>query len=199
MAINTGSRFWANIQSEPKRKYRFILQLGGIEAWVITRVTRPSFNITETEHTFYNHKFYYPGKVEWQTVSFSLVDPIHPDATGYIMGILGACGYTVPAPDAYRSISKKRAVEVLGQPQIIAKNADGNDVEKWTLVNAWVKNVNMDSFEYASDDMMTMEIELRYDYALYNSIGAGGAQLSNLTPQGSDVAVGAKALESNAT
>ena len=46
-----------------------------------------------------------------------------------------------------------------------------------TLKNAWVKNVNMNNFEYASDDMLTMDIELRYDYALYNSIPLGGAKL----------------------
>ena len=196
MAINTGSRFWANIQSEPKRKYRFVLELGGIESWVITQVQRPSFNVTETEHTFYNHKFYYPGKVEWQTVSFNMVDPIHPDATAYLMGILGACGYRVPTPDQYLSISKKRAVEVLSQPKIKAKDAEGHDVEVWTLINAWVKNVDMDNFEYASDEMLSMGVELRYDYALYNSVGA--ANLSIKTPAQSKIAVGTKKLENKA-
>tara|TARA_A100001391_G_scaffold197779_1_gene178409 strand:- start:870 stop:1460 length:591 start_codon:yes stop_codon:yes gene_type:complete len=175
--VDYGAKFWANKTAEPKRKYRFILNLAGIDSWVITKVQRPSFNVTETEHTFYNHKFYYPGKVEWQTVTFSTVDPIAPDATAYLMGILGACGYQVPAPGAYASISKQRAVETLGEIKIKAKNADGKDVEIWTLRNAWIKNVNMNEFEYASDDMLSMDIELRYDYALFNSIPAGGAQL----------------------
>jgi len=177
MAINAGPKFWANIQSEPKRKYRFVLNLGGLDHWVITRVTRPSFTVTETEHAYYNHKFYYPGRVEWQTVSFSLVDPIHPDATGYIMGVLGACGYRFPAAGQFKSISKQLAVEALKEPRIRAKNANGDDVEVWTLKNAWVKNATMDSFEYSSDDMLTMEIELRYDYATYESKSGGGAAL----------------------
>jgi hypothetical protein len=175
--VDFGTKFWANKTAEPKRKYRFILNLAGIDSWVITKVQRPSFNVTETEHTFYNHKFYYPGKVEWQTVTFTTVDPINPDATGYLMGILGACGYQVPAPGQYSSISKQRAVEILGEIKIKAKNADGKDIEIWTLRNAWVKNVNMNEFEYASDDMLSMDIELRYDYALYNSIPDGGAAL----------------------
>jgi hypothetical protein len=175
--VDYGTRFWANKTAEPKRKYRFILNLAGIDSWVITKVQRPSFNVTETEHTFYNHKFYYPGKVEWQTVTFTTVDPINPDATGYLMGVLGACGYNVPAPGNYASISKQRAVEILGEIKIKAKNADGKDIEIWTLRNAWVKNVNMNEFEYASDDMLSMDIELRYDYALYNSITDGGAAL----------------------
>ena len=175
--VDYGAKFWANKTAEPKRKYRFILNLAGIDAWVITKVQRPSFNVTETEHTFYNHKFYYPGKVEWQTVTFSTVDPIAPDATAYLMGILGACGYSVPSPSNYQSISKQRAVEILGEIKIKAKNADGKDIEIWTLRNAWVKNVNMNEFEYASDDMLTMDVELRYDYALFNSVAAGGAAL----------------------
>ena len=177
MADNFGSKFWANITSEPKRKYRFILALSGIDSWVITKVDRPSFNVTETEHTFYNHKFYYPGKVEWQTVNFSLVDPINPDATAYLMGVLGACGYQVPAPQNYMSISKQKAVEILGSVQIKSKNAEGKDVEVWTLKNAWVKNVTMSDYDYTSDEMLTMDIELRYDYALFNSIPLGGAKL----------------------
>lgn len=203
MADNFGSKFWANITSEPKRKYRFILNLAGIDSWVITRVDRPSFNVTESEHTFFNHKFYYPGKVEWQTVNFTTVDPINPDATAYLMGILGACGYQVPSPMAYESISKQKAVEVLGEVKIKAKNAEGKDVEVWTLKNAWVKNVGMGDFEYASDDMLTMDIELRYDYALYNSIPLGGAKLpiqagSVKTTQGKTINDGYNSLKNNA-
>jgi len=191
--VDFGNKFWANKTSEPKRKYRFVLNLAGIDAWVITKVQRPSFNVTETEHAFYNHKFYYPGKVEWQTVTFTTVDPIAPDATAYLMGILGACGYSVPSPNNYESISKKKAVEVLGEIKIKAKNADGKDVEIWTLRNAWIKNVNMNEFEYASDDMLTMDVELRYDYALFNSIPAGGAQFP--IQAGVDIQDGANKLK----
>jgi 1,2-phenylacetyl-CoA epoxidase PaaB subunit len=178
MADNFGSKFWANITSEPKRKYRFILELAGIDAWVITKVDRPSFTVSETEHAYYNHKFYYPGRVEWQTVSFSLVDPISPDATAYIMGMLGACGYQIPTPFQYQSISKEASVNILGEVKIKAKNAEGANVEIWTLKNAWVKNATMSDFDYTSEDMLTMDIELRYDYALFNSVDGGGAALS---------------------
>jgi len=92
------------------------------------------------------------------------------------MGILGACGYKLPQQNNYTSISKQKAVEILGEVRIKAKNAEGKDVEVWTLRNAWVKNVNMGEFEYASDDMLTMDIELRYDFAQFNSMVGGGAK-----------------------
>ena len=63
MADNFGSKFWANITSEPKRKYRFILNLAGIDSWVITKVDRPSFNVTESEHTFLIINFTIPVKL----------------------------------------------------------------------------------------------------------------------------------------
>ena len=95
---------------------------------------------------------------------------------------------------------------VLGEVKIKAKNAEGKDVEIWTLKNAWVKDVNMGEFEYESDDMLTMDIELRYDYALFNSMVGGGAKLpiqatSVKSKSGSDgvsIADGYKKLKSDA-
>jgi hypothetical protein len=61
----------------------------------------------------------------------------------------------------------------------------------------------MGDFEYASDDMLTMDIELRYDYALYNSIPLGGAKLpiqagSVKTTQGKTISDGYNSLKNNA-
>ena len=85
------NQFWANPETSPKRKYRFLLELpnaGADASWMITKVNRPSFNITEATHAYLNHTFYFPGRVEWQTVSFTIVDPVSPDATALLMGIL---------------------------------------------------------------------------------------------------------------
>ena len=35
-------------------------------------VTKPTFSVTQSQHKFLNHTFYYPGKVgEWNTVTVS--------------------------------------------------------------------------------------------------------------------------------
>ena len=72
--------FWGNPSVEPKRAYRWLLSIPGLDGaeWIVKKINKPSFSVTETEHNFINHKFYYPGRVEWNTVSLTIVDPVTP-------------------------------------------------------------------------------------------------------------------------
>lgn len=172
-------KFWASQDTAPKRKYRFLLNLpnaGSDASWMITKVNRPSFNITEAQHSFLNHTFYFPGRVEWQTVSFTIVDPVTPDATGLLVGILGASGYNIPsniAVSGYNTISKAQATKIMGEVQITALDAAGTGVDRWTLHNAWLKNVTMGDFDYTDDSLLSMDVELRYDFATYKMLTGG--------------------------
>ena len=70
--------FWSDGTGyEPKRAYRWILSIDDIEVYTIKKVSKPSFTVSESSHQYLNHTFYYPGRVEWSTVSFSLIDPIN--------------------------------------------------------------------------------------------------------------------------
>ena len=173
------NRFWANPTTSPKRKYRFLLNLpnaGADASWMITKVNRPSFNITEATHSYLNHTFYFPGRVEWQTVSFSIIDPVSPDATALLVGILGAAGYQIPANlagspgSSYGTMSKAAATEVMGLVEIKSLHADGSPVDTWTLHNAWMKNVTMGDHDYSDDSLLSMDVELRYDFATYFNV-----------------------------
>ena len=176
--------FWSDVTTEPKRAYRWILYLGGIPQWMCKKVAKPSFTVSETDHTYLNHKFYYPGRVEWNTVSLTLADPVAPDAAETMMKIIGASGYHLPNNqiDAEKStMSKQEAVGALGRvtiQQIGAGTVEGGDaapvIGEWMLVNAWVKDVKFGELDYTSDDMVDVEIELRYDYAKLNGDNKGG-------------------------
>lgn len=182
MAIYTDSfdsndSFWSDPRTEPKRKYRFTFDVAGLPVWTITKVSRPSFKITETAHHFYNHKFNYPGRVEWETLQFTTVDPIVPDACGIIMKMAYASGYEFPDKQFgglgynYTSLNKIDAVDALNPVTIRAFDGRGRCVEKWTLKNAFIVNVNMGEFEYADDNMVTMDVTLRYDWATIEELG----------------------------
>jgi len=182
-------KFWANSTLEPKRQYRFILNLGGIEQWVVKKVSRPSFSISNAEHNYINHRFYYPGRIEWSTVAFTIVDPVDPDTTGILMKMLMASGYRFPTnKNGTRTISKAEAVAACGGQVFISMiGADGLDaegvtapeIEKWTLHNPWVEEVSMGDLDYSSDDMVEMEITLRYDWASYESLVNGATNTSS--------------------
>ena len=53
-------KFWADARLEPKRQHRWLLNLDGIDAFVIKTVQKPSFSVSETTHQFFGHQFYYP-------------------------------------------------------------------------------------------------------------------------------------------
>ena len=163
--------FWSDFKVEPKRAYRWILYLGGIPSWICKKVSKPSFAVSETEHTFLNNKFYYPGPVQRNTVTVTLADPVEPDAAATMLKIIQESGYQLPV-DAEKAqastISKAKAVQALGTVRIQQIGADGKEIEEWELVNAWIKDVKLGELDYESDDMVDVEIEIRYDYAQMN-------------------------------
>ena len=79
--MSTAENFWSSTSLEPKRQFRFMigLQPGDVELkFAAKSADRPSYTIGETEHRFFNHTFYYPGRLNWNTVSITLVDSVTP-------------------------------------------------------------------------------------------------------------------------
>lgn len=159
--------FWTDVNTEPKRKYRWIMLIGGIPQWIIKTTNKPSFNVTETPHQYINHTFYYPGRVEWQEITVTLVDPVTPDASKTLENIIRASGYNFPTdPNDVTTISKASAVGALGNVAIIQVGPEGGEeIERWELVNPWVKGVNFGDLDYSADEMVDIELTLRYDFA----------------------------------
>ena len=185
-SFDSNDSFWSDARSEPKRKYRFTFDVAGLPIWTITKVSRPSFRVTETKHDFYNHSFYYPGRVEWQTLSFTTVDAINPDNTGILMKMLYASGYQFPdkqfGGDGYEfsSLNKADSVDALNPVTVTSFDGEGAIVEKWTLKNAFITQVTNGDLAYAEDAMLNIDVTLRYDWATIEYLG-GRAGYSSAT------------------
>ena len=195
------AKFWRNATAEPKRAYRWFITFGGLGTntsggnagasdnpavsvtdltYAVKRVDKPSISISETEHTFINHKFYYPGRVDWSDVSVSFVDVVGAgSAADSVLVALAAAGYDVPsnasapttASDAnianYTTVSKHSMSEALGSVIITQVNSEGMPVETWTLNNPWIKSINVGSLDYGSEELLSVDISLRYDWATF--------------------------------
>ncbi len=167
--------FWVEKQLEPKRAFRFIVKFLGMPdaaQWYATKATKPKIEISEQEHKFLNHTFYFPGRATWSEVSITLVDPATPDTIGNLMLMLESSGYVIPGnPNVLQSIAKNNAVDAAGGAiEILQLDADGNQsddlvLEKWTLRNAWVKSITPSEVSYDSEELATVEIVIRYDFA----------------------------------
>jgi hypothetical protein len=165
-----GTGFWADAVTEPKRAYRWVMNFRGIDQWMMKKVAKPNFTISESEHSFLNYKFYFPGRVEWSEISCTLVDPIQPDASVTLMKLLQDAGYVYPSDidqAAPITISKKKSIIAIGRSVIIKQiDADGEGVvEAWELKNPWIKSVNFGQLDYQTDDIVEIELTLRYDWA----------------------------------
>ncbi len=168
MAIKN-EQFWNSTTVDPKRSYRWILVLNQIPTYVIKTSGKPNFTVESVQHQFVAHTFYYPGRIQWQELQISLVDPVFPDASALIVKTLQASGYAIPGTqeDAKRSFSKKDSVQALGVPSIQQIDAKGNPIEKWSLYNAWISAVNFGDLSYETDAMVNIQMTFRYDWAQY--------------------------------
>ena len=170
-------KFWSDAAIEPKRKYRFLLSFNGIPQWIVKTTGKPNFSVSESEHSFINYKFYYPGRLEWEEVSITLVDPVDPDASHTMLQLIENSGYVAPhnfLNDPQKrgkasnvvTFSKKRAVDAVGGRMYIHMiDEDGAPIETWSLYNPWIKSVNFGDLDYESDELVNVELSIRYDWA----------------------------------
>lgn len=214
--------FWSDAQIEPKRKFKFILSLVGnesgvtIPSFVVKKVTKPSFTISESSHQFLGNKFYYPGKLEWKEVDVTIVDgggfnealddagtgttidgslPFtgQQDMSARVYGILQKFGYQDPGAvgaalaeggfnaGELRTFSKFAATTITPSITIDQLDSNGQIIERWTLKNAWIKDVNFGELDYTSEDLVEIQLKLRYDWAVFES-GTGSTLLPTETP-----------------
>lgn len=169
--------FWTDNTVEPKRNFRFQVQLGsGTSApilWWAKTVTTPSFEVSSVEHDFLDNKFKFPGRVTWNDVSLTLVDPISVDAVAATNDLLAKSGYAVKnettATGQPPTISKKKAATgPLQTLKIMVLNADGIVLETWTLKNPFLKSAKYGDLDYSSDELRTVELAVSYDWAECN-------------------------------
>ena len=167
--------FWYSPNTSPKRQYRWLMNIGGIPQWIIKKVNKPSFSINEAKHSYLNHTFYYPGRVEYEKSSITLVDPVSPDATAIMMKLLEASGYSIPnTGNVTQTISKKNATSALGNVTISQLGAEGEAVDQFTFINAWLSSAKFGDLDYESDNLIALQIEIRYDFVRMPLYGADG-------------------------
>ena len=160
------NKFWSDAAIEPKRKYRFLLSFNGIPQWIVKTTGKPNFSVSESEHSFINYKFYYPGRLEWDEISMTLVDPVDPDMTATFSDMVKMSGYSPPTDaNSLGSISKAKAAAALGTVTITQIDSDGSPLEVWTLWNAFLTKMETETLEYGTDDLSTTTIGLKYDWA----------------------------------
>jgi hypothetical protein len=180
-------RFWSDPTVEPKRSFRWYFTLTGpeykLETYAIKSVKKPSFTVSEVPHQYVAHTFYYPGRITWNTVDVTFIDPVRPDQSAIISNMVVAAGYTPPRDEiqSRTSFSKDKFVKSVGQPVISQINADGKQIERWTLNNAFFTNVDYGQLDYGTEELVINSVTIRYDFATLETLPPA-EPTSTLTP-----------------
>ena len=159
--------FWSNVNADPKRRFRFTLNIGSIPVWTIKTATKPKVNIGVVEHQYINHTFKYPGRVTWDNITVTLVDPVDPDLAKTFYRKLQQAGWKAPdKPTNLGTISKSGAHAALQGMTISQLDGDGNQIETWSLKNPWLVSIDFGgNLDYAAEEMNEITLEIAYDWA----------------------------------
>jgi len=172
--------FWQDPLLEPKRQYKFILSIQGgrspnappLQQFLVKKVGKPSWTVSETEHKFLNHSFWYPGRTTWEAIDATVVDTVDPtaNATQTVMHMLEESGYELPTTPqgttGWGTVSKNKAIDqALGQVRIKTIDSSGETVEEWVLNNAWIQKATFGDLAYDNEELTEVTLTLRYDNA----------------------------------
>ena len=177
--------FWGNPNFEPKRQFRFLVQLSFGEqdvTFLAKSVDRPSYTISSNPHQFFNHTFYYPGRVTWNTISLTLVDPVSPNGAELLYQYLEDAGVQKPTSvnaATGTTITKSSATTAMSNIVIqeiatpVGGGSESQIVGQWTLLNAFFTDVNFGTHDYGSEEMVDISLTIQYDWAEYEKSATG--------------------------
>jgi len=145
---------------EPKRNFRWVLAIEGIDAFIVKTAARPSVSIEEVEIPYLNHKRYIAGKHSFETMGVTLHDPIAPSGAQQVMewirthfeAVSGRAGYA----DFYKRDLELKMLDPVGTV-----------VEHWDIKGAFITAADFgSSLDYSSSDPSEISLTLRYDIAV---------------------------------
>ena len=134
---------------EPLRKNRWLFRFPadlGIQEWWLSSAARPTITQEETQIPFLN-------------TSTWVVDPIGPSASQAVMEWVRLHSESVTGRQGYAA-GYKRDVE------LEMLDPTGVVVSKWILKNCMLTTVNFGDLDYSSSDLTTIQMTLRFDYAI---------------------------------
>ena len=144
---------------EPKMGNRFIMEINGIESYIIKTASRPTFTSEVVELDHINVKRKIKGKSTWDDVNITLYDPIVPSGAQQVMEWIRTSHESLTGRDGYNTFYKRDVTFYLLGPV-------GDKIEQWTLKGAFISSANFGELDWASNDPVSIELTLSYDYAV---------------------------------
>lgn len=158
--FGTDPNFWDNAYSwEPKKQHQFVMIVSGIPAYLIKASAKPSMTNGEIALDHINVQRYVKGKSVWNSISVTLYDAIVPSGAQAVMDWVRMHHESATGRDGYSSYYKKEI-------KLRQLSPLGEIIEEWILNGAFIVDSNFGSVDWSSEDVVNIEMTLRYDWAL---------------------------------
>jgi len=142
---------------EPKRTNRWVLQLEGVDAFLIKTAKRPSMTLEEITIPFINAKRYVAGGFTFETMEITLHDPIAPSGAQQVMEWIRTHYESVSGRAGYADFYKRDL-------QLKLLDPIGTVIELWDIKGAFIKSSNYGDLSYEDDNKINeISLTLRYD------------------------------------
>mgnify|MGYP003110054287 CR=1 FL=1 len=164
---------WWNLkETEPKRKYRFIVAINNQGYYTVKSVSKPKLTFDNKEYKMINHFYKYPGLGKWEDIDITFVDNINNQTSDLFTTLVNASGFANPngqlinTGGAGSTASKTASNTAIGKIKITQVNGKGEAIEVWTLHDAILKDVSWgDTLAYSDDELVEYKLTIQYDYA----------------------------------
>ena len=146
---------------EPKLQNRFLMNIDGIDSYLIKKISRPTISFGEIVLDHINVKRKIKGKSNWENISCELYDPVTPSGAQAVMEWVRLGHESVTGRDGYSDFYKKDIrIKTLGPV--------GDVVEEWILKGAYCQNANFGDMDWTSDTPANISMTIVMDYAILN-------------------------------
>mgnify|MGYP001296498065 CR=1 FL=1 len=142
---------------EPKRGYRWLLAIEGIDAFLVSKTKRPDFKLASKKIDFMNSYRKVGGKLDMGNISCTLHDPIAPSGAQQVMEWIRTHYESVSGRAGYADFYKRDI-------QIKLLDPIGTVVELWDVKGAFITDANYNSLTYDNDsEPVEISLTLRFD------------------------------------
>jgi hypothetical protein len=190
MAISTLSKITVPLASDqsannqgllmPKLQYRFRVSLEnfGVSADTteitkqVVDVSRPNVTFEEITLDVYNSRSYLAGKHTWEPITLNVRDDVNGNVTKLVGEQLQKQFDFFEQSSAASGIDYKFTSRI----EILDGGNGANEVgvlETWELYGCMLQSANYNTLNYATNDAVTISLNIRYDNAIQSPQGTG--------------------------
>ena len=141
---------------EPKRKFRWVFAIEGIDSFLMKTAARPSIATTDVEVPFMNATRYIAGKTKFEAINVTLHDPIAPSGAQQVMEWVRTHYESVSGRSGYADFYKRDCQLKLVDPI-------GTVIELWDIKGCFLTNATFGELTYGDPAALEISMTMKFD------------------------------------